>query len=181
MQQYPRIPFQPDLRILAIGPEASYRLGDCIETARRDFNPRNFAEHYLVEEMAISRWRGIRSKIMEKAVYDHQATTYRPRRLKNTDGKDAEPYEDMYHLACAHSGTPHSPETSRIVLTAIGRLETRYYRHFCGAFRLLLAARRGTPPPLADLEQALDPLSNFTSEKEQTTCEPSPNSSPTMQ
>jgi hypothetical protein len=114
---------------------------------------------------------------MEKAVYDHQATTYRPRGLKTTDGTDAEPYEDMYHLACAHS-----PEASRIVLTALGRLETRYYRHFCGSFRLLLTARRGTPLPLTDLEQALHPLSNFTpkkvkEEKENTTCEPSLNSS----
>ena len=185
MLQNSRIPFQADLRDLVIGPEIQYRLGDLIETARLSLKPRDFAEHYLVDEMAISKWRGIRTKIMEKAVYDHQAVTFRGRGLKNTEGEPLEPYEDMYHLACAHS-----PETSRIVLTALGRLETRYYRHFCGAFRLLLTARRGTPPPLADLEQALeqtlDPLSNFTPKnekeaKENTTCEPSPNSSHTTQ
>lgn len=186
MLQYSGIPFQADLCDLVIGPELKSRLGDLIETARRSLNPRDFAEHCLVDEMAISKWRGIRAKIMEKAVYDHQAITYRPRNLKNADGTNAEPYEDMYHLAHAHSGTRHSPEADHIVLTALGRLETRYYRHFCGAFRLLLAARRGTPPPLprtreSDLEQALDPLSNFTpkKEKENTTCEPSPNSSHT--
>ena len=190
MLQYSGIPFQADLCDLVIGPEIKRRLGDLIDTARRSLNPRDFAEYCLVDEMAISKWRGIRAKIMEKAVYDHQATTYRPRNLKNADGTNAEPYEDMYHLAHAHSGTRHSPEGDHIVLTALGRLETRYYRHFCGAFRLLLAARRGTRPPLPDskepdLEQALDPLSNFTSknaeekveEKENTTCEPSLNSS----
>jgi hypothetical protein len=179
MLQNSRIPFQADLCDLVIGPEIKHRLGDLIETARLSLKPRDFAENCLVDEMAISKWRGIRTKIMEKAVYDHQATTYRPRGLKTTDGTDAEPYEDMYHLACAHS-----PEASRIVLTALGRLETRYYRHFCGSFRLLLTARRGTPLPLTDLEQALHPLSNFTpkkvkEEKENTTCEPSPNSSHT--
>ena len=186
MLQNSRIPFQADLRDLVIGPEIKHRLGDLIETARLSLKPRDFAENCLVDEMAISKWRGIRTKIMEKAVYDHQATTYRPRGLKTTDGTDAEPYEDMYHLALAHAGSPHSPEADHIVLTALGRLETRYYRHFCGAFRLLLAARRGTRPPLADikepdLEQALDPLSNFSSKKveakENTTCEPSRNSS----
>ena len=175
MQQNSRIPFHADLRDLVIGPEIKYRLGDLIETARLSLKPRDFAENYLVDEMAISKWRGIRAKIMEKAVYDHQAVTFRPRSLKTSEGALLEPYEDMYHLALANS-----PETSHIVLTALGRLETRYYRHFCGAFRLLLTARRGTPPPLSDLEQVLDPLSNFTtSEKENTTCEPSPNSSHT--
>lgn len=177
MQQYPRIPFQPDLRILAIGPEASYRLGDCLETARLTLKPRGFAEDCFVEEMAISRWRGIRTKIMEKAVYDHQATTYRPRDLKSADGSSAEPYEDMYHLAMAHS-----PENSRIVLTALGRLETRYYRNFCTAFRLLLAARRGTPPPVHDPSDASpESKTELTTEieKENTKCAPYPNSSHT--
>ncbi len=171
-----RIPFQADLRDLVIGPEVKFRLGDLIETARLDFKPRDFAENYLVDEMAISKWRGIRTKIMEKAVYDHQAVSFRPRALKDSHGASLEPYEDMYHLAMAHS-----PDTSRIVLTALGRLETRYYRHFCGSFRLLLTARRGTPPPLPHLDKALDPLSGFTSPKENTPCEPSPNSSHTTQ
>ena len=176
MLQNSRIPFQADLRDLVIGPEVKHRLGDLIETARLNLRPRDFAENYLVDEMAISKWRGIRTKIMEKAVYDHQAVTFRPRCLKDAKGAALEPHEDMYHLAMAHA-----PETSRIVLTALGRLETRYYRHFCGAFRLLLSARRGSPPPLTDLEQTLDPISNIASEtstaKEDTPCETSPNSS----
>ncbi len=176
MLQNSRIPFQADLRNLVIGPEIKHRLGDLIETARLNLRPRDFAENYLVDEMAISKWRGIRTKIMEKAVYDHQAVTFRPRGLKDTKGQLLEPHEDMYHLAMAHA-----PETSRIVLTALGRLETRYYRHFCGSFRLLLSARRGTPPPLTDLDQTLDPISGFTSKtntaKENSPCKPSPNSS----
>ena len=172
MLQNSGIPFQADLRDLVIGPEVKHRLGDLIETARLNLRPRDFAENYLVDEMAISKWRGIRTKIMEKAVYDHQAVTYRPRSLKDAEGEALEPHEDMYHLAMAHA-----PETSRIVLTALGRLETRYYRHFCGAFRLLLSARRGSPPPLTDFDQTFDPISGFTSRKENTPCEPSPNSS----
>ena len=106
MLQNSRIPFQADLRDLVIGPEVKHRLGDLIETARLNLKPRDFAENYLVDEMAISKWRGIRTKIMEKAVYDHQAVTFRPRCLKDAKGAALEPHEDMYHL------TPLKPAAS---------------------------------------------------------------------
>src|SRR5947208_2933963 len=82
-----------DLRDLVIGPEAPWRLGDLIETARLHMQPRNFAEHYLVAEMAISRWRGMRVQIMEKAVYDRQQTTSKPRGGTDANGKPSEPFE----------------------------------------------------------------------------------------
>jgi hypothetical protein len=167
-----RIPFEADLRNLVIGPEAPWRLGDLIETARLHLQPRNFAEHYLVDEMALSKWRGMRAQIMEKAVYDRQRTSYKPRGRTDADGKPAEPFEDMYHLAMAHSADGH-----QIVMSALGRLETRYYRHFCSAFRLLLASRRGTPPPLPDLDGHAEASPSTatkpeaTDRKEGTTCE----------
>lgn len=149
MQTTTGIPFQTDLRNLVIGPEAPWRLGDLIETARLHLRPRNFAENHLVDEMALSKWRGMRVQIMEKAVYDRQRSSYKPRGRTGSDGKPAEPFEDMYHLAMAHAADGH-----HLVMAALGRLETRYYRHFCSAFRLLLFARRGTPPPLPQPDAA---------------------------
>lgn len=151
-----RIPFEADLCGLVIGPEAPWRLGDLIETARLHLQPRNFAENYLVDEMAVSKWRGMRVQIMEKAVYDRQNSTYKPRGRTGADGKPLEPLEDMYHLAMAHS-----PEGHQIVMAALGRLEARYYRHFCSAFRLLLASRRGTPPPVTDPDGTASPSSRL--------------------
>jgi hypothetical protein len=112
---------------------------------RRGLKPRNCAELQLVDEMAVSHWRKMRAQIMESAVYDRQRLTYRPLSRKSADGEPLEPLEDMLHLAEANS-----PELYAALITALGRLETRYYRQYASAFRLLLFSQRGTPPPASD-------------------------------
>src|SRR4051812_9147506 len=68
----PPVPFDVDLSNLSVGPERRNWLGSLLATARKDFQPRNFAERHLVDEMAFNKWRLLRVYTMEKAVYDHQ-------------------------------------------------------------------------------------------------------------
>jgi hypothetical protein len=137
--------FKTDLRFLTVGPELSSRLGDLLETAYADLEPRNFPERHLVDELAMAKWRGLRAALMEKAVYEHEHATFAPKGRKDSDGKPLEPHEDMYHLAMAHA-----PERHGVVLAALGRLAIRYQRQFANALRLLITLRRGTPPPVPE-------------------------------
>jgi len=45
-------------------------LGALLETARKDFQPRDFAERHLVDEMAFNKWRLLRVYGMEKAALE---------------------------------------------------------------------------------------------------------------
>lgn len=165
--------FEGELRVFTIGAERVAWLGHLVATARSDYKPRDFGERYLVDDMAICRWRGLRVALMEKAIFEHQASSFRPRIPKNSNGDRLMPHEDICHLAMAHA-----PEAHATVLAALNRLDTRYHRQFCTALRLLIALRRGGPPPVADT--ALPPSvkqnrgsSTQASGKENTTCEPS--------
>jgi len=153
--------FKTDLRFLTIGPELSSRLGDLLETVYADLEPRNFVERHLVDELALAKWRGLRAALMERAVYEHENATFAPKGRKDADGKPLEPYEDMYHLAMAHA-----PERHGVVLAALGRLAIRYQRQFASALRLLMALRRGTPPPVSESPVIHTPVTNTPTKKE---------------
>ncbi len=172
--------FNLDPSTFTIGEELSNRLGELLDSVRADLRPRNFPERHLVDELALSRWRGFRVTLMEKAIYEHESLDFQPRELTDEDGVLCEPHEDVYHLAMSHA-----PERHATVLAALGRLETRYARQFSNALRLLIALRRGSPPPLADTESTVAPVatpkkSRRNTRKEATPCEPSPNTLPTM-
>ncbi len=169
--------FESELRVFTIGAERVAWLGDLVASARADYKPRNFGERHLVDDLAISKWRGIRVAIMEKAVFEQQGSSYRPRIPKDKDGRLLMPHEDIYHLAMAHA-----PEAHSTVLTALNRLDSRYHRQFCTVLRLLLALRRGDPPPVPEalpIEPKLPVDPNQTDRKETTPCEPSPTTQPT--
>jgi hypothetical protein len=176
MQTPPTKLFEVAPSTFTIGAELSHRLGDLIASARADFNPRDFAERHLVDDLAISKWRALRVSLMEKAVFEHESVTFNPRALKDQDGILFEPHEDMYHFAMAHA-----PERHATVLAALGRLEIRYARQFATSLRLLIALRRGTPPPVRKAKPT-EPKPRITKDtrKENTTCELSANTQPTM-
>lgn len=183
--------FDGELRVFTLGPERTAWLGDLIASARSDYKPRDFGERHLVDDLAIAKWRGLRVALMEKAVFEQQSTTFRPRNLKDKDGQLVTPHEDIYHLALAYGNSPTASDSHATVLAALNRLDTRYHRQFCTTLRLLIALRRGTPPPVAD---SRDSVSNQTTgqpqksnrskttsaRKETTPCEPSPTTQPTM-
>ncbi len=166
--------FEGELRVFTIGTERVVWLGRLVATARSDFKPRDFAERYLVDDLAICRWRGSRIALMEKAIFEHQASTFRPRIPKNANGDRLMPHEDIYHLAMAHN-----PEAHATVLAALNRLDTRYHRQFCTSLRLLIGLRRGGQPPVEDTaipsspKQASKAGQKQASRKENTPCEPS--------
>ncbi len=166
-----------EIKLFTIGVERVNLLGDLVASARADYKPRNFGERHLVDDLAICRWRSLRVALMEKAVFEHQSTTFRPRVPRDSEGNMLMPHEDIYHLAMAHA-----PEAHSTVLTALNRLDSRYHRQFCTVLRLLLALRRGDPPPVPDSQPVepkvpVDP--NQTDRKETTPCEPSPTTQPT--
>jgi len=179
--------FSHELKLFTIGAERIALLGDLVTEARADLRPRNFAERHLVDELAISKWRTYRVALMEKAVFEQQRTTFRPRVPRDSDGNMLMPHEDIYHLAMAHA-----PESHAVVLAALSRLDARYSRQFCAALRLLIALRRGDPPPVPEPRpDAAEPLttndtgkdaraSRINQGKEEPTCEPSPTTQPTM-
>ena len=182
MQTPPTKLFEVSPSTFTIGAELSHRLGDLIASARTDFNPRDFAERHLVDDLAISKWRALRVSLMEKAVFEHESVTFNPRALKDQDGVLFEPHEDMYHFAMAHA-----PERHATVLAALGRLEIRYARQFATSLRLLIALRRGSPPPVPKAEptqpkspEPTSPQPNSTPRKETKTCELSANTQPTI-
>src|SRR5205085_73309 len=117
---WPPLPYVPDLSVLTVGAERVPWLAALIETARQDLQPRDFPERHFVDEMALNKWRLLRIYLMEKAVYEHQDATFVRRGVRDKNGRTLEPYEDIYHLACAHS-----PDNDAIILAALGRLETR--------------------------------------------------------
>ena len=165
-----------ELGLFTIGVERLNLLGDLVLEARADLQPRNFPERHLVDELAISKWRTYRVALMEKAVFEQQRTTFRPRVPRDSDGNMLMPHEDIYHLAMAHA-----PESHAIVLAALSRLEARYSRQFCAALRLLIALRRGDPPTVPEPRpDAAEPLTTNDTGKEEPTCEPSPTTQPTM-
>ena len=177
--------FETELRVFTIGAERVAWLGDLVASARADYKPRNFGERHLVDDLAISKWRGLRVAIMEKAVFEHQGSSFRPRNPKDKDGRLLMPHEDICHLAMAHA-----PEAHATVLAALNRLDSRYHRQFCTVLRLLVALRRGDPPPVPDPPvtepKSTEAISANTSanisakRKESTPCEPSPTTQPTM-
>ena len=179
-----------ELGLFTIGVERLNLLGDLVLEARADLQPRNFPERHLVDELALSKWRTFRVALMEKAVFEHQNTTFQPLVPRDTDGNMLMPHEDVYHLAMAHA-----PECHAVVLAALSRLNARYSREFCTALRLLLALRRGNPPPVAETRNSEaaassnSPCPNSQSpsskrpsspRKDAPTCEPSPTTQPTM-
>ncbi len=172
--------FNLDPSTFTIGEELANRLGELLDSVRADLRPRNFPERHLVDELALSRWRGLRVTLMEKAIYEHESVDFQPRELTDEDGVLFEPHEDVYHLAMSHA-----PERHATVLAALGRLEARYARAFSNALRLLIALRRGSPPPLADSDAPVTRTttpakSRRNTRKEAPPCEPSPNTLPTM-
>ena len=181
MQTPPTKPFEVAPSTFTIGAELANRLGDLIQSARADFNPRDFAERHLVDDLAISKWRALRVSLMEKAVFEHESVTFNPRALTDESGVLFEPHEDMYHLAMAHA-----PDRHATVLAALGRLETRYARQFATSLRLLIALRRGSPPPVPNARpnkaKPTEPKPRITKKtrKENTTCELSANTPATM-
>lgn len=84
---------------------------------------------------------------MEKAVSGHQSSNFRPRVRRDSEGNMLMPHEDIYHLAMAHA-----PKAHATVLATLKRLDTRYARQFCTALRLLIALRRGDPPPAPETQ-----------------------------
>ena len=168
MQTPPTKLFEVAPSTFTIGAELANRLGDLIQTARADFNPRDFAERHLVDDLPLSKWRALRVSLMEKAVFEHESVTFQPRALKDQDGVLFEPHEDMYHFAMAHA-----PERHATVLAALGRLEIRYARQFATSLRLLIALRRGSPPPVRKAEptQPKSAQPKSTTRKETKTCE----------
>jgi hypothetical protein len=178
MQTPPTKLFEVAPSTFTIGAELANRLGDLIETARADFNPRDFAERHLVDDLAISKWRALRVTLMEKAVFEHESVTFNPRALKDESGVLFEPHEDMYHLAMAHAPARHAT-----VLAALGRLEIRYARQFATSLRLLIALRRGTQPPAASAKKPAVVTPNLKQpnlKSKETPCETSPNAQPTI-
>jgi hypothetical protein len=181
MQTPPTKLFEVAPSTFTIGAELANRLGDLIQSARADFNPRDFAERHLVDDLAISKWRALRVTLMEKAVFEHESVTFNPRALKDESGVLFEPHEDMYHLAMAHA-----PERHATVLAALGRLEIRYARQFATSLRLLIALRRGSPPPVPNASpnkaKPTAPKPRITNEtrKETSPCELSANTQATM-
>lgn len=181
MSNRPKRPaFSHELKLFTIGVERIALLGDLVTEARADLRPRNFAERHLVDELAISKWRTWRVALMEKAVFEHQNTTFRPRVPRDSDGNMLMPHEDIYHLARAYGEGPHAPESQAVVLAALSRLDARYSRQFCAALRLLIALRRGDPPPVTEPRPDAEPLTTSSKGKEESTCEPSPTTQPTM-
>jgi len=176
MQSPPNKLFEVDPNTFTVGAELANRLGELIASARADYNPRDFGERHLVDDLAISKWRALRVSLMEKAVFERESITFKPRALKDESGTPFEPHEDMYHLAMAHA-----PERHATVLAALGRLEIRYTRQFATSLRLLIALRRGTPPPVPKSKTA-DPKPRNTNQtrKEATPCELSANTQPTI-
>ena len=174
-----------ELGLFTIGVERLNLLGDLVLEARADLQPRNFPERHLVDELALSKWRTFRVALMEKAVFEHQNSTFQPLVPRDTDGNMLMPHEDVYHLAMAHA-----PECHAVVLAALSRLNARYSRECCTALRPLLALRRGNPPPVAETrnaEAAASPNSPSPNSKRPSsprkdapTCEPSPTTQPTM-
>ena len=182
MPTTPKNHFEVDVTTFTIGPELGLHLGHLMATARTDLKPRNFPERHLVDELAISKWRAIRVSLMEKAVFEHESVTFKPRALKDESGDLFEPHEDMYHLAMAHA-----PERHATVLAALGRLEIRYARQFATALRLLIALGRGTTPLVpATNAVASKPKLNGPNLKgpklkgKETPCEPSPTAPPVI-
>src|SRR5438045_1412103 len=97
----PPIPFDVELSHLTIGPELTGWLESILNTARRDHQPRDFAERHLVDELAFAKWRLLRVYEMEKAVYDHQSDTFRPKPAAGAGIPEKQPLDDFYHLAQA--------------------------------------------------------------------------------
>ncbi len=173
--------FESELRVYTIGTERVAWLGDLVASARADYKPRNFGERHLVDDLAIAKWRGLRVALMEKAVFEHQGSSFRPRIPKDKDGRILMPHEDIYHLAMAHA-----PEAHATVLAALNRLDSRYHQQFCTFLRLLIALRRGDPPPVPDApavepKQAKSTASSLSrsTRKENPTCELSANTQTT--
>ena len=166
MSKSPPIRFETELKLFTIATEKLEFLADLVAAAREDFNPRNFAERHLVDELAISKWRICRVALMEKAVFERQSATSEP-------GTPEMPHQDIYHLAMAHAPNAHA-----VVLAALHRLDARYFRQFCTALRLLIALRRATTTnavPNPDREGGA--ISQATA-KETPSCAPSPTTHP---
>jgi len=169
------MPFDVDLSILTVGAERVPWLASLIETVRNDLRPRDFPERHFVDEMAINKWRLLRIYGMEKAIYEHQVASFIPQSEFDDQGHPLEPHEDLYHLAQAHA-----PECDAIILTALGRLETRFHRQFIAACKMLMALRRFNPvgnqaPVLLSAHSTAQPGQVLV--KEQNECSPSNSSS----
>jgi hypothetical protein len=146
----PVFPFDVGLSHLAIdGVENPAWLTSLIETARRDFRPRDLAERSLCDEIAMVIWRRLRVYNMERAIYERQHRTYRP--YAAAPGLPAPNLADYYHFAQALS-----PACEGLVLKALSNLEARLHRQFCSALRMLITLRRANPLRHPDLTSAKD-------------------------
>ncbi len=151
---------------LAPYPESAARLADLVRTARADHRPRNFAERHLVDEMAINKWRLIRTLVMEKAAWIHEILRHFPESASPPDdpeappGPSANPHQDMFVIAGALA-----PERQGLLFAALARLEARFHRQFHNALRLFMAFRRLLPVS-KEVTQA--------TRKENKPCNPSP-------
>ena len=110
-----------NLRFIAPRTQRESHFLDLIDAADTDFKPRNFADRRLVDEMATSTWRALRAAIMERAVYDHQDSTFESPRTASGDW--AEPNDEarfnrQFHgalrllLAFRNGSPPPSPDQS---------------------------------------------------------------------
>jgi hypothetical protein len=165
----PPVPFDIDLRVLAVGAERVPWLAALIETARNDLRPRDFPERHFVDEMAINKWRLLRIYGMERAVYEHQLASFIPQSDPN------QPNDDLYHLAQAHA-----PECDAIILAALSRLETRFHRQFIAACKMFMARRRFnlTNPTEKDPNQCSPSNSSSDPSTTQSPNNSNPNSNP---
>ena len=134
-----RDPYIPDLGHIAIDAENPDRFHDLLTDARNDYNPRNFGERHLTDELAITRWRQLRVHAMQSAIFEEHMTH---------DDPDAHPgvLGDMLHLSLAWA-----TEKYGIILAALTRLEARYQRQFNHSLRLLTALQSQKLTPQAGI------------------------------
>ncbi len=179
MEKETELPHETDLGYVAIKAEREVYLLEVVQQARTEMAPRNFAERHLVDEMAIAKWRAMRTVLMERAIYDcHAASPH------STPCADPDHFnQQVFHVANAHAADPHA-----VILAALSRLDDRFHSKFCSALRHFLALRRQNPfgktcpvepsPTPADLredetETESETETNSQDSKEEPTCNPS--------
>lgn len=177
MENQTELPCDTDLGYVAIRAEREVYLLEVVQQARTEMAPRNFAERHLVDEMAIAKWRAMRTLLMERAVYDYQDASPR-----STTCEDPDRYnQHVFHVANAHAESPHA-----VILAALSRLDDRFHYKFCSSLRSFLALRRQNPfgktfpvqpsPGPADLRQTeteSESESRTNPYKEEPACSPS--------
>jgi hypothetical protein len=127
-------PFETNLDFIVLDTEHISRFHDLLEDARHDYQPRNFGERHLVEELAICKWRRLRVLMFQRAIYQRQQSDYRPPAI--AEGEEPDEFQDLLEEAF-DTAMVHTPERYDHALAALSRLETRYQRQFCEALRLL--------------------------------------------